>query len=120
MRKGYALMIVMLFFSLVGTLAGCSDDDNTEVSGTAKMLVGAWQSESTIETFREDGTGFCESLDRDYEFSFTWKLEGSKLSIIDDGEAEIYNIESIDENTLVLSFTWDWGEISTITYKRIG
>ena len=47
------------------------------------------------------------------------KLIDITCHIIDDGEAEIYTIENIDENILELSFAWSDGEIDYYTYKRV-
>lgn len=117
MKKNYVLMITMLLFAAFGII-GCSDNES-DLSGNARLLIGTWQSESEIMTFQEDGTGFSEALHYDHAYSFTWKLNDSKLSIIDDGEAEIYTIENIDENILELSFAWSDGEIDYYTYKRV-
>jgi len=117
MKKGYVLMMVMLFFAVLG-FVGCSDDEGG-LSDDARLLVGTWQSESNIKIFKKDGTGFSEALNYDHEYSFTWKLDGTMLSIIDDGEAERFTIESLDESTLELSFRWSDGEIDYYTYKRI-
>ena len=117
MKKNYLLLMAMLLFAVVG-FTSCSDDDE-QLSEEAQLLVGTWEGRYDIMTFNANGTGYSEALDYDHEYSFTWRLEGERLSIIDDGEAEIYIIEYLDENTLEMSFDYGDGDIEYYTYERV-
>lgn len=140
--KNYVFMMAMMLFAVIA-FTGCSDDENG-LSGNAGLLIGTWQSQhsegyqkwngkktseysdnstSDLYTFRENGTGLNEDLERpEHGYAFTWKLEGDVLSIIDGGEAENYTIEALDANTLILAYSeldGNYESYSRSTYVRV-
>jgi len=70
-----AILVAILLIS-VGVLAGCG---NQEASANTIVGVWAYEGDSFVYTFNEDGTGSYDALGSKLEFTYT--TDGDKLSI---------------------------------------
>ncbi len=115
MNKIMSFRTIICFFICYVSLISCSDDESFSKS----KLIGTWrqyvQEEYNLDwqllrednyseelTFREDGT----YLDSDLK-SRSWKLNGSKLTIVRRDEVEVYRIKSLTAEELVLKYVWE-------------
>lgn len=124
MKTNFLFWMTVLLFSAIG-LSGCSDNDG--ISGNAsETIVGIWQgsilegyeiymgeredyseaNDSEYYTFNNDGTGVYDDVKWNDHYTFDWSISGNEL-IIDEGttEEERYTIETLNDNTLVLSYS---------------
>ncbi len=122
---------------MVGTLTfsfvACGDDDEEEIKTTinesgidVSLLYGKWsftnQGIVMIEmTLKKDGTGTIGNVLEGGTFSYTWVLNGDKLtlSVEIEGETEVavLKIVSLTQTNLVVT-TEDDGE-SVINFERV-
>lgn len=143
MKKNYLLLLTMLLFAVVG-FTSCSDDDEGGISGNPEeLLVGDWQSQhdegywvnngereeysepytDECYTFESDGTGFCEYLEDDVRFYFTWEVNGNTLFLDyrTEGDERLV-IETLNSKTLVMVYheiSDDYEDYYRTTYRRI-
>lgn len=122
---------------MVGTLTfsfvACGDDDEEEIKTTineagidVSLLYGKWsftnQGIVMIEmTLKKDGTGTIGNVLEGGTFSYTWVLNGDKLTLSAEIEGEtevaVLKIVSLTQTNLVVT-TEDDGE-SVINFERV-
>ena len=147
--KLVGMAILAIFMSL--SLAACSDDDDNPGGGTSASIVGEWQqtwskgyekyydypednsewntAASTYQIkFNQDGTGVQYGTEDNttYQYDFTWKQNGNKLSVIMTEEGYVekseVKIAELTANTLKLeqaSKDEEGSYYSLDTFKKI-
>jgi hypothetical protein len=133
-----AIKITSLFLILVLITAACSKEKRIERRLPRKS--GKWNIESYNETdyengsqvysetysnvgnfvFDDDGTVVETYIDggQTYVYSGSWSNTEDKLTIVEDGDAIVYDIEDFSRKEMTLVYT-DQYTISNISYKDV-
>ncbi len=133
MKKTFNLLVAM--FAIVAVCTACSKGDDGP-NNPADAIIGKWEcvhSEGWYKVdgviddewsepntswgwvFNKDGTGYNYEEGYD-DLEINWTLNQNKITIDwadEDYDGETYTIESISEDKLVLSFTWEWSRTSS-------
>ena len=131
--KKFFYLLVLAFMPMCFTACGGDDDESSSGSSSQKsLLIGSWErikivsynaegkntsnsNTTVIDTYYADGTMQHGSKNR----RFYWKLEGTTLTITDNGEDEVYTILTLDQNNMVLRFEYRDGRYQIETYNRV-
>ena len=122
-------IFLMVFLPLL--LSSCGSDEPSD-SGSS-LIIGSWKNISYVET---DGDGnIIQSMGlekgllvinkdgtaSDYSNSYTWSVTDNKLKLVNvlDGGVDIYPIETLTKNELVLKWRTVDANYYVVTYERV-
>lgn len=136
--RTFRILSALVMAVVCVSLSSCSKDDDEKI-GSTDDIVGKWEltwtkgweldSDGFKETwdeadngyyftFKKDGTGRHSYDNSSSEYPFKWKLDGKKLTLTYDQYEDIYQLETLNKSTLIITISDD-NESDTSTYKKI-
>jgi hypothetical protein len=126
--------VISWIFLLILVVVSCSKDEKQDgdEEGVKALLVGLWESESAQGAytgeyherydFRDNGSFTVYDYDNESGWyndgEGIWEYEGESLTLTYTNQLDVFKVESLTENALILVKPGDDGN-TTVTYRRI-